>query len=78
MSTREPERQEPRGIECRCAGCGHEGLAVADGRRAQCPNCGESFAVRVVDGFALVEDDGWTVTVALDVPEELADGPGPE
>lgn len=80
MSTTEPDGTETGGIEFTCARCGHDGLAVVGDARVTCPSCSTTFAVRVADGFALLERDGWTVTVSLDVPDGLAtpdpgDGP---
>ena len=56
-----------------CAVCGHERVVVRAERTAECPNCGESYALVVRDGFALMESDGWIARVTFD---PLEDAPG--
>jgi hypothetical protein len=73
MSTSKPEGTETSGIELTCARCGHQELVLGGDGRVACPGCRATFALHLDDEFALLERDGWTVSVALDVPETVPD-----
>lgn len=73
MSTREPDRTETGGIEFRCPVCGHDGRFRPSESRVTCAGCDATYAARVADGFALLENDGWAVTVSLEVPGDPVD-----
>jgi protein-arginine kinase activator protein McsA len=53
------------GAEFECPGCGRGLVSFQGAGRPTCPRCHESFTVQVGDGFVLVEDDGWVVTLSL-------------
>ena len=55
-----------------CAVCDHERIRPRRDENATCPNCRTSYSLVVREGFVLVETDGWTTRLALDVPEEFA------
>ena len=55
-----------------CVACGHEQLVVEPDSTVICPNCAETYALVVREGFALIERGGWATRVTFDVPEELA------
>lgn len=77
MSPPEQDRFETR-IEFACAVCGYDGLSVRGEGQTTCPRCRESFSTTVSETFALVEHDGWAVTVALDGSEgETVNGESP-
>lgn len=54
-----------------CAVCGHERVVVRAERSVECPNCNESYALVVRDGFTLLKSDGWITRVAFDILDEL-------
>ncbi|NHN58129.1 MULTISPECIES: hypothetical protein [Halorussus] len=63
------------GFRVRCPNC--EARLTAGRPEAPCPECDTAFFVRVYDEFALVERDGWTVSVSLGAPTRpgvLVDG----
>ena len=71
MSTTAPHYVETSGLDC--ANCGNERVVRRAERTAECPDCGESYALVLRDGFALMESDGWIARVSVD---PLEDAPG--
>lgn len=58
----------------RCAACGDGPIDIEDGGSGTCPNCRESYSLFVCEEFALLEADGWVVSVTLaDRETESAD-----
>lgn len=54
-----------------CTFCDYQGIPIPTAGPGTCPGCGRSFSVQVTEGFTLVENDGWAVTISVD-------GPGPQ
>lgn len=64
MAPEYSHRIEVSGLDC--AVCGHDHVVVLAERTAECPHCGETYALVVRDGFALMESNGWTTRVLCD------------
>ena len=62
--------------ELDCAVCGHDRVVVGPERTVECPNCEESYALVVREGFTLLSMDGWITRVAFDLGEDLVSAVG--
>lgn len=54
---------ERRSIEIPCPTCDQQWRHGQPADEPTCPDCGASFSLRVHDEFAVVEREGWAVTV---------------
>ena len=68
MSTQINHRVDANGLDC--AVCGNDGVVVTADRTVECPDCDESYALVVREGFALLESNGWITRVTFDPLEE--------
>ena len=60
---------ESSGLDC--AVCGNEQVVLCTDGTVECPDCNESYALVVHEGFTLLEWDGWITRVTFDLLDEL-------